>query len=765
MNERNNTIIIFKVIRSKVLWRHILSFLPTLTTCTHIQTKYKDLSYKSISYLTYRNCSCTSTSTSDIISSNNINSSDVLGGGGGRINQKERIEQQQRSFNQIFKYKLLEVDDDQKCHFIVYFRALPVLLRNCRDVVILKRLYTQYPYYFGLPLVRGHIELGQLDLTSSLGSLGDCKDSKSWVVDNVAASNSLDCLLYTIRSIGIVPTNQTLDMACEYGSLKVLDYLHNSYPLLKLDRGFELASLNGHLDVVRFLLDKRTEMYTSKSLLAASRNKDKSTNMAIATLLFDNIERRCSDYSSGPLPEFTGGLVDSAVLSASVEMVELYYTRLGRGAITRLALDQAAELGYLDIVMYLDGVGAPASTDAMEYGAKNGHLDIITYLFEKRSEGCTKGAMQKAAAGGFLNIVQFLHTHEDAVLGHSGRTFEPALECAATSGVMQVVQFMHQIRNEQKVMLTPVRIIQQAKSDYVNVIKYLFENGIVKPIKKVNDHHQYQEIIEAVLDQDNLELYRYIVELYNIDTHLTQPKDKEGEEEEKIDTFTPFWKSLLHHCRRHEHPHGNIRLWLLKTNKDNLSPRHYATLLNHAELCLLQVTESINELVELALSNGSVKCFKYLQENCQLQDQINPSNKERIIDFSSCSSSLDLVQYCYLNYRGGEHIDGIQIVARVRSYFFQTIKNGDFEIIKFLIDNHIHLPLPLVEELYGSHEPRVAWETPFSLIDCAAMSKHYEVLLLIIQTYPTVCPTKIAFRQLKIELAQYTLKLKIVLKN
>lgn len=59
----------------------------------------------------------------------------------------------------------------------------------------------------------------------------------------------------------------------------------------------------------------------------------------------------------------------------------------------------------LDMIMDRHTNGKSLDCWIMDQAAGGGHLDIVKWLHEKRTEGCTKSAMNYAAQNGHLTIV------------------------------------------------------------------------------------------------------------------------------------------------------------------------------------------------------------------------------------------------------------------------------------------------------------------------------------------------------------------------
>lgn len=77
---------------------------------------------------------------------------------------------------------------------------------------------------------------------------------------------------------------------------------------------------------------------------------------------------------------------------------------------TREAMDKAAAGGHLDVLQWLhENRHEGCSIRAMNHASLHGHLHVVRWLHENRREGCTNNAMDNAAKNGHLDIVKFLH--------------------------------------------------------------------------------------------------------------------------------------------------------------------------------------------------------------------------------------------------------------------------------------------------------------------------------------------------------------------
>ncbi|KAJ3290326.1 hypothetical protein HDU76_007407 [Blyttiomyces sp. JEL0837] len=109
------------------------------------------------------------------------------------------------------------------------------------------------------------------------------------------------------------------------------------------------------------------------------------------------------------------------------------------------------------------------TTEAMDTAAEFGLFEQVVYLQRVRPEvGCTKRAMDLAAASGYIDIVRFLHENRQ-----EGCTTD-AIDLAATKGHLEVVKFLHENRQEG---WTTAAMDGAARNGFLNVVRYLFLNG------------------------------------------------------------------------------------------------------------------------------------------------------------------------------------------------------------------------------------------------------------------------------------------------
>ncbi|ETV77036.1 hypothetical protein H257_08951 [Aphanomyces astaci] len=162
-------------------------------------------------------------------------------------------------------------------------------------------------------------------------------------------------------------------------------------------------------------------------------------------------------------------------------------------------LDKAAAGGHLNIVIFLNAHRTDgATTAAMDLAALGGHFEVVKFLHQYRSEGGTTNAMRNAAKEGHLSIVQFLSRHR-----LEGCTKE-ALNMAAAAGHLDVVQWMVQHRNEGSV---DEAMLYGARNGHVDVVKFLYVNG---SCTRTTTHTGSQGLVQVAAANGHLDVVRFI---------------------------------------------------------------------------------------------------------------------------------------------------------------------------------------------------------------------------------------------------------------
>eukprot|EP01133_Synstelium_polycarpum_P002488 gene2488-2831_t len=164
--------------------------------------------------------------------------------------------------------------------------------------------------------------------------------------------------------------------------------------------------------------------------------------------------------------EITQAVMDGAAAKGALDVVQYLHGR-SEGC-TTMAMDQAAAGGHLVIVEFLDKHRTEGCTTVgMDQAAGNGHLETVIYLNTKRTEGCTTDAMNFAAINGHLETLIYLDTNRTEGCTHA------AMDEAAANGHIEIVKYLHTKRTEG---CSQLAMNSAASNGHIEIVKYLHAN-------------------------------------------------------------------------------------------------------------------------------------------------------------------------------------------------------------------------------------------------------------------------------------------------
>ncbi|KDO32625.1 hypothetical protein SPRG_02326 [Saprolegnia parasitica CBS 223.65] len=217
-------------------------------------------------------------------------------------------------------------------------------------------------------------------------------------------------------------TTEAMDWAAANGHLDVVTFLHEKRSEGCTTKAMNRAAANGHLDVVTFLHEKRSEGCTTKAMNRAAANG----HLDVVTFLHEKRTEGC-----------TMAALSGATVEGHLDVVLFLVEHRDDGA-SHGILDSAAADGYLDLVTYLNELGRfPCTTSAVDEAAKNGHLDVVDYLLTNRREGGSRDdAVRGALDNGHIEIVQRL-----VAAGYSLPTTSGILNALRKPRALEVMQY------------------------------------------------------------------------------------------------------------------------------------------------------------------------------------------------------------------------------------------------------------------------------------------------------------------------------------
>ncbi|EGG22274.1 hypothetical protein DFA_04392 [Cavenderia fasciculata] len=500
-NDDRVTELVFRVFRNRVLYKHVISFIAKIGVVQRYPTsRYEELSDKSVCYLRY----CHS---DDLVARENYKMNKQGKGNYGREFDELVYQQQQRSFN-MFKYKIFHDNDPHR--IVIYYVTIPLLLRHCKQVGVLERMYQLVPYHFKV---------------TNRTSDGSGPSPNDYILNNIVIGGSLECLRYAIETIGIQPNNKTLQVACENGRLDMVVWLVDTFPhaLELTDAAIEDAALNAHVSIISYVLDtkKMTKPFTTRALY----NIAHSGSINHTKLLLDfNISNNNNGQTVDSFQQFY--LMQSAVSSGSIGMVELIHSYFGNQLIESGALDrETVEMargqdsfaivnflietygiqispdtittfavgGRLDEIKYFHDNNlcmGPWLTETMDLAAKNGCLNVVEWLHCNRTEGCSSGAMYYAALSGHLSVVQYLYHH------YPGAVHADAVNNACIGGHLEIVKLLTSSPDRRPALLSRQILshtVEGGTTAHFDVIQYLVLEGLVPKMTNRNSGDFFKE--------------------------------------------------------------------------------------------------------------------------------------------------------------------------------------------------------------------------------------------------------------------------------
>eukprot|EP00644_Phytophthora_capsici_P007150 jgi/Phyca11/546703/estExt2_Genewise1Plus.C_PHYCAscaffold_220198 len=274
-----------------------------------------------------------------------------------------------------------------------------------------------------------------------------------------------------------------MEMAAGRGDLEIIKWMFSHFSDCKVPlEAVEIAATNGHLAVLRYLLEHDTNNQEKARISTKKRKVVTET----ARRGYLHLLKYFQSLPSAPgfVPSTTttqkrdmngvlqlsssGGNVN--VASRDVHRTTLDDRHWQRSSWNSTdAMDNAAANGHLATVQWLHvNRTEGCTTDAMDCAAANGHLDVVKWLHANRSEGLTTKAMDGAAANGHLHVVKWLHEHTSA-----GCTSH-AMDSAAEYGHFSVVKWLHAHRNEGCTSKAVKRSLQNGRLSVASWFKRTF---------------------------------------------------------------------------------------------------------------------------------------------------------------------------------------------------------------------------------------------------------------------------------------------------
>eukprot|EP01132_Coremiostelium_polycephalum_P002322 gene2322-2865_t len=255
----------------------------------------------------------------------------------------------------------------------------------------------------------------------------------------------------------------------------IIDYIYPKSPQplkpVLTYKAMDLASLNGKLQVVKFLYENTKERFIHAIDYSAMNG-----HLDVLKYLHNTVTGPCSKKA-----------MNSAATYGYLDIVEFLHFNRTEGC-TTIAMDNACQNNFLDVVKFLhfnrtegctyDAMDLAASKgtegctkSAIDLAARSGHLDIIKFLSVNRTEGCTKAALGYAIQNGYTEIVKYLD--QTRTEGCDARDYD----AACYYGHLSMVKYLHTYRSHHGKIGFSVRAIElAAKNNHEPVVRFLLEH-------------------------------------------------------------------------------------------------------------------------------------------------------------------------------------------------------------------------------------------------------------------------------------------------
>jgi hypothetical protein len=192
------------------------------------------------------------------------------------------------------------------------------------------------------------------------------------------------------------------------GWLKGLIILHKNKHLIHgcFTKTVEIASANGHLDIIRWVYSGVGCMFCAKySTYFAVDMAAKNNHLKVVQWLCKHTKLKPSIY----------GFEQSAACG-NLDMLEWLYEYAKQSVDLTSCLQYASSKGHTHVVKWILKHNAKVTSTAIHEAAVAGHLDVLDILYSYR-EGSVEslGTIHDALENGHLDVVNYMLKHDDYI--------------------------------------------------------------------------------------------------------------------------------------------------------------------------------------------------------------------------------------------------------------------------------------------------------------------------------------------------------------
>lgn len=251
----------------------------------------------------------------------------------------------------------------------------------------------------------GHLEMVKFLHEECRGMEGSCAMAKAaggghldvvqWLHEHRPAERS-SCVAETVIAGNPYQVEEIRAMLGdeEFQDLQDMDdFQDEEFSTRSYVTAMDLAAANGHMDILQWLHDQRTDVCT----IAAMDKAAGAGHLDIVQWLHTHRQEGCS-YSA----------MDNAAAGGHMEVVDWLNLNRNEGC-SSFAVAEAAANGHLDMLQYLSFIQQDRhSTRAVNSAANNGHLDVLQWLVETGRGTCTSATIAEAAAHGHTQVIAWI---------------------------------------------------------------------------------------------------------------------------------------------------------------------------------------------------------------------------------------------------------------------------------------------------------------------------------------------------------------------
>ncbi|EQC26505.1 hypothetical protein SDRG_15683 [Saprolegnia diclina VS20] len=210
-------------------------------------------------------------------------------------------------------------------------------------------------------------------------------------LDAAATNGHVDVVRFLIEQCHQVPSRTTLQNAAVHGHLAVVIYLHELGTLDNAIMATFSAAYLGHDDVVRYLVANRRATDTTVRVDAPVSDL---VFLAMHFLSLGCSLENAAEYFSKVIRKQTSGILEIAAFF------------IERGVVLDATwMINACERGDMDVAIYLHDHGAASAPEAIDRAAYKQHWAIVDFLMAHRSEGATLTGIECALVHGMFGVV------------------------------------------------------------------------------------------------------------------------------------------------------------------------------------------------------------------------------------------------------------------------------------------------------------------------------------------------------------------------